>query len=61
MLKIDPADGESDLDIDFQAVQDEFDADDSESDNGSNVDLLPQLRGDWNMQLPYIRVDMSHE
>ena len=62
MLKIDPADGESDLDIDFQAVQNEFNADDSESDDESNVDLLPRLPcGDWSMQLHSVSDDTFTE
>ena len=62
MLKIDPADGESDLDIDFQAVQDEFNADDSESDDESKVDDLPRLPcGDWSMQLHSVSDDKFTE
>ena len=59
LLKIDPADGESDLDIDFQAVQHEFDTNDSESDNGSNVDLLP--RRDWSTHLHSVSDDKFTE
>ena len=55
LVKIDAADAESDLDLDFKVVQEEFEAkgEDSDGDSeGLSVDLLPQLpRGDWRMHL----------
>ena len=55
VVRIDPADAESDLDIDFEAVEDGLDAEDSDSDNdGSNVDLLQHPRGDWSTHLHHV-------
>ena len=60
LLKIDPADGESDIDIDFEAVQDEFDDDDRDDD--FNVDDLPRLPcGDWSTQLHSVSDDTFTE
>ena len=63
VVRIDPADAESDLDIDFEAVEDGLDQVDAEdSDDGSNVDLLPQLpRGDWSTHLHQVSDDQFKE
>ena len=62
-VRIGPADAESDLDIDFEAVEDGLDQVDAEdSDDGSNVDLLPQLpRGDWSTHLHQVSDDQFKE
>ena len=54
LVKIDPANAESDLYLDFEAVQEESEAEgeDSDSDHeGSSVDLLQLPQGDWSTYL----------